>query len=162
MKQAIVDNQNFIYYLFNITAGALYALSLATTFSYQFWNIVIWFGLIPATWVYLVSKRTTQYLNVLSIPILTYLFAVHTWNACFDKAVILLNKIGHLIHYDYKITSVIVCVFLPALVYLLLFKICTSPKIFKRFLIICSIIAGLVILQFPISNMLIKYFIEEK
>ena len=49
MKQAIIDNQTFVYYLFNLTAGALYGLSLATTLSYQFWNIVIWFGLIPAT-----------------------------------------------------------------------------------------------------------------
>ena len=162
MKQAIIENHNFIYYLFNLTAGTLYGLSRATTLSYQFWNILIWFGIIPATWIYLISKRTTAWVNLLSVPIFIYMFAVRTWLAWFDKAVILLNKIGHIIHYDYKITSVIICVFLPALVYLLLFKICTSPKIFKRFLIICSIIAGLVILQFPISNMLIKYFIEEK
>ena len=52
MKQAIIDNHNFIYYLFNVTAGALYALSLSTTLSYQFWNIVIWFEIIPASWIY--------------------------------------------------------------------------------------------------------------
>ena len=162
MQQAIIDNHNFIYYLFNLTAASIYSLSRVTTLSYQFWNILIWFGIIPATWVYLISKKTTPFLNVISLPIFIYLFAVHKWNAWFDKAVILLNKIGQIIHYDYKITSVIVCVFLPALVYLLLFKICTSPKSFKRFLIICAIIAGLVILLFPLSNILIKNYIEKK
>ena len=161
MKQAIIDNHNFIYYLFNLTAGTLYGLSRATTLSYQFWNILIWFGIIPATWIYLISKKTTAWVNLLSVAIFIYMFAVRTWLAWFDKAVILLNKIGHLIHCDYKITSVIVCVFLTALVYLLLFKIFTSPKTFKRVLIICAIIAGLVILLFPISNMLFKYYIEQ-
>lgn len=160
MKQAIIDNHNFIYYLFNLTATSLFGLSRATSLSYQFWNILIWFGLIPATWIYLVSKRTNPYLNVLSILIFTYLFAVYTWYAWFDKAVILLNRFGGLIYCNYRITSVIICVFLPALVYLLLFKICTSSKTFKRFLIICSIVAGLIILFFPISNLLIKYYID--
>lgn len=115
-----------------------------------------------STWIYLISKRTTAWVTLLSIPIFIYMFAVHTWLAWFDKAVILLNKIGHLIHYDYKITSVIVCVFLPALVYLLLFKICTPPKTFKRILIISAVITGLIMLLFPILNMFIKYYFEKK
>ena len=93
MKQAIIDNHNFIYYLFNLTAGALYALSLSTTLSYQFWNIFIWFGIIPASWIYLVSKRTTPWLNLISIPIFLYMFLIHTWNLWFDKAVVSLYKI---------------------------------------------------------------------
>ena len=159
MKQAIIDNHNFIYYLFNLTAGALYALSLSTTLSYQFWNIFIWFGIIPASWIYLVSKRTTPWLNLISIPIFLFMFLIHTWNLWFDKAVVLLYKIGHFINYDYKITSVIVCVFAPVFVYLLLFKFCTSPRIFKRFSIMIAIFTGLIILLFPISNMFIKYYI---
>ena len=30
MQQAIIDNQNFIYFLFHLTAASLYGLSLAT------------------------------------------------------------------------------------------------------------------------------------
>ena len=159
MKQALIDNQNFVYYLLNITAGALYGLSIATTFSYQFWNIVIWFGIIPATWIYLISMRTTPWLNLISIPIFLYMFLIHTWNFWFDKAVVLLYKIGDFIHYDYKITSVIVCVFAPVLVYLFLFKFCTSSRTFKRFGITMLIIVGIIILLFPLSNIFIRYYI---
>lgn len=158
MQQAIIDNQNFIYYLFNLTAGALGGLSLVTTLSYQFWNIFIWFGLIPATWLYLIGRRTTPWINLLSVPIFIYMFGVHTWIIWFDKAVILLNKIGRYIHYDYRVTSVIICVFAPALVCLLLLKLCTSPRTFKRFLIISAVLTGLVILLFPISNLWLKYY----
>ena len=161
MKQAIIVNQTFVYYLFNLTAGALYGLSLATALSYQFGNIVIWFGLIPATWIYLVSKKTTPWLNLVSLPIFMYMFSIHTWNVWFDKAVVLLNQIGRFIHYDYKITSVIVCVFAPVLVYLFLFKFCTSARTFKWFVITILIITGLIILLFPISNLIIKYHTQQ-
>ena len=161
MKEAIIDNQNFIYYLFNLTAGALYGLSLATKLSYQFWNIVFWFGLIPATWIYLISKRTTPWLNLMLIPIFLYMFLIHTWNLWFDKAVVLLYKIGHVIHYDYKITSVIVCVFFPLFLYFILFKYCTSPKTNKRFIIFVMVIAGLIILLFPISNTILKSYVAK-
>ena len=161
MKQAIIDNHNFIYYLFNLTAGALYGLSLTTSLSYQFWNILIWFGIIPASWIYLISRRTTPWLNLLSIPIFLYMFLIHTWNLWFDKAVVLLYKIGHVIHYDYKITSVIICVFVPLFLYLILFKYCTSPKTNKRFIIFVIVIAGLTILLFPISNMILKSYVAK-
>ena len=130
MQQAIIDNQNFIYYLFNLVAGFLYGLSLLTSFSYQCWNIVIWFGLIPATWIFLIGKKTTAWLNVISMAIFIYLLWVHSWNGWFDKSVVLLYKIGAWIHSDYKVTSVIVCVFVPVLVYASLFGLCTSRKTF--------------------------------
>lgn len=158
MHQAIIDNQTFVYYLFNLTAGALYALSMATTLSYQFWNIVIWFGLIPATWIYLVSKKTTPWLNLVSLPIFMYMFSIHTWNVWFDKAVVLLNQIGHYIHYDYRVTSVLVCVLFPLAIYAILFGLFTSKKTFKRFSIVSTIISIITILLFPISNMAILYY----
>ena len=159
MQQAIIDNQNFFYYLFNLTAGSLFGLSAITGLSYQCWNIVIWFGLIPASWIYLVSRKTTPWVNLLSVPIFVYMFALHTWNAWFDKAVVLLNLIGSFMHSDYKLTSVIVCVFLPLFIYTLLFAICTSKKTFRKFSIVNIIAAAAVILFFPISNFLILYYL---
>jgi hypothetical protein len=160
MEQAIIDNQNFIYYLFNLTAGSLYGLSVLTSLSYQCWNTLIWFGLIPASWIYLIGRKTTPWLNIFSLPIFVYIFWVHTWNSWFDKSVVLLYKMGDWIHSDYKVTSVIVCVFIPILVYFMLFALCTSRKTFKRFAITNAIIAALVIILFPISNWLIPYFVK--
>lgn len=159
MQQAIIDNQHFIYYLFNLTAGGLYGLSLLTHLSYQCWNIVIWFGVLPATWIYIIGLKTTAWLNLLSLPIFIYIFAIHTWNTWFDKAVALLYKIGYFIHYDYKVTSVLVCVLVPLFVYLLLFSLCTSRKTFKRFSIVIIVLTGLILLLFPLSNMYIRYYL---
>ena len=155
-QQLINDNQNFLYYLFHITAGLLYGLSLITHLSYQFWNIAIWFGLIPASWIWLLSKRTTPWINVFSIPLFVYMFYTASWNKWFDQAVVLLYKIGAIIHSDYKLTSVYVCVFLPILIYGILFYLFTSKKTFKIFLITLVIFTTLLIIFFPISNMLIK------
>ena len=160
MHQAIIDNQNFIYYLFNLTAGFLYGLSFLTSLSYQCWNIVIWFGLIPATWIYLIGRKTSVWINIFSLAIFVYLFWVHTWNSWFEKSVVLLYKIADWIHSDYKITSVIVCVFIPVGVYFILFALCTSQKTFRRFAITNAIIAALVIILFPISNWLIPYYVK--
>lgn len=160
MEQAIIDNRNFLYYLFNLTAGGLYGLSLLTTFSYQFWNIFIWFGLIPATWIYLVSKRTTVWLNVISIPIFIYMFALHTWDKWFDQAVVLLNKTGSLINADYRLTSVYICLFVPYLIYLGLVWLSCSKLFLKRFLITSCIVAALVVIFFPVSNLLIEHYFK--
>lgn len=85
MQQAIIDNQYFIYYLFNLTAGLLYGLSYLTSLSYQCWNIVIWFGLIPATWIYLIGRKTSVWINILSLGVFVYIFWVHTWNSWFEN-----------------------------------------------------------------------------
>ena len=155
MQQAITDNQNFIYYLFNLTAGLLYGLSMATGLSYQFWNILIWFGLMPASFIYLVSRRTSKWLNLASLPIFVYLFYFARWKYWFDKAVVLLYKIGDIIHADYKVTSVIICDFLPIAIYGFLIYFVAR----KRFKLYCYIMLGLmllIVLLFPVSNYIIQ------
>jgi len=161
-QQILQENQNFLYYLFNLTAGLLYGLSLITHLSYQCWNIIIWFGLLPASWIGLVSKRTSTWINLISLPLFGYMFYTATWNKWFDQAVVLLYKIGGFIHADYKLTSVYVCVLLPVLIYGLLFFLFTSKKTFKIFLITLAIISVLVVIFFPVSNIIIQNFVQYK
>lgn len=156
MEQAIKDNAHFIYFLFNLTAAVLVLLSKLTGLSYQFWNIIIWFAIMPAMWIAMIGKKTTVWLNVLSIILITYLFALHTWDIWFNKAALLLNKMATYLHSDYKGMSVYVCVFLPITIFIVLGWFCLSPKIMKRSLLTLGCLCVLVILLFPISNLLIK------
>ena len=158
MEQAIADNQHFVYYLFNLTAGLLIGLSKITSVSYQCWNIVIWFGLIPASWIYLVSRKTSPWLNGLSLPIFIYLGLLQQWNAWFDQSVVLLNKIGGFIRADYRVTSVLVCLLLPWLVYFLLFAFLSSRAGFKKFIIATVLVAVIVIVLFPVSNYVLQQY----
>ncbi len=156
MHQAIQDNQHFIGYLFNLVAGGLYALSLLTKLSYQFWNIVIWFVLIPATSIYLIGKKTTAWINLLSVPLVVYIFFKHTWNKWFDQAVVLLYDIGKIFHTDYKATSVYVCVVFPILLYFILFGFFTSRKTLRNYTLSIVVFTILTIIMFPISNKIIR------
>ncbi len=155
-SQVVIDNQHFFYYLFNLTAGTLYALSLITHLSYQWWNIVIWFGLIPASWIFLISRKTTGWLNLLSVVLFLYMFNTATWVKWFNQAVELLYKIGGCISSDYKLTSVYICVFLPIIIYALLFLIFTSRKSIFLFSFLLSVLVVFVIAFFPISNAIIR------
>ena len=158
MNQAIRDNQQFIYFLFNITAAFLIVLSKLTFLSYQFWNIVIWFGVIPALWIAMVGKRISAWLNIISVVIFIYLFTFHTWNLWFEKAVILLNKMAAYLHSDYKAMSVYVCVFLPLAVFMVLSWLCLSNRGMKRSFIIAGCLCLVIIILFPISNLFIQHF----
>ena len=76
-----------MYFIFAATAACLQLLALIPKTDYQFWNIVIWFGLIPATWIYLISLKTTKWLNTLSVLLLSYIFWQGQYHAWFDMAV---------------------------------------------------------------------------
>jgi hypothetical protein len=156
MQQLILDNQNFIYYLFNITAGSLVGLSYVTGLSYQLWNILIWFGLIPGLWIYMAGKKTTPWLNLLTAALFLYLFWVATWNVWFNQAVVLLNYLGKLFGPDYREMSVYVCLFLPALVTGVLAYFTISPTAQRRAGVAVGVLTGLILLGYVASNALLS------
>ena len=158
MEQIIQDNSNFIYYLFNVTAGSLYGLSILSGLSYQFWNILIWFGLLPALWIAMISRKTNMWMNVLSLLLFAYLFALHNWAIWFDKAVVLLNRMSDFFHSDYRSMSVYVCVFIPLAISSLLCFTCLSRRRMKWSLGLMIGISLLVVLFFPLSTLLLKHF----
>lgn len=159
MEQNIADNQHFIYYVFHLTAATLFGLSKLSGLSYQCWNILVWFGLLPSIWIGMISKKTTVWLNLISVALFAAIFAIHTWDKWFNQAVVLLNKMAAWFHTDYKSISVYVCVFLPMVVFAVLSWTCLSKKAMKWTLISMLAISILVIIFFPISNMLIRDFV---
>lgn len=162
LEQILKDNEHFIYYLFNVTAGLLYLLSQITGLSYQFWNILIWFGIIPAICINLIGRKTNAWVNIISLLLFGYLFTIHTWNQWFDKAVVLLNKMSDYFHSDYKSMSVYVCVFIPLIITLGLTRLCLSSRVNKWICIITACICLVIVLLFPISNAVISDFVNFK
>ena len=158
MEELILDNQNFIYYLFNLTAGFLQALSLLTGLSYQWWNIVIWFGIIPAVWVYMIGRKTTPLINLLSVALFALMFYKATWNKWFDQAVIFLNDLCRFLGPDYRQMSVYVCVFIPVFITIVLGYLCLSPKQNKFLRLFFSVITILTIIGYPVSNYLLSKY----
>lgn len=158
MNQSIIDNQHFIYYLFHMTAAVLMLLSKFTGLTYKFWNVLIWFGILPAVWLGLISKKTTLWLNTLSILLLGYLFAVHTWDKWFDEAAKLLTTMRTYMHSDYKSMSVYICVFFPLAISIPLIWFCLSRTQSKLCFLVLGIISLILLIFFPISNALIKNY----
>lgn len=162
MEQLIFDNQNFIYYLFNLTAGFLQAISLLTGLSYQFWNIVIWFGLLPAIWIYMIGCKTTKWINLSSVLLLIVMFKQHKWNYWFDLAVVFLNDMCSVFGPDYRQMSVYICLFVPLIITIVLCLICLSRV--QRVVMFSSLlgITVLTTIGFPISNYLLSNYFHSK
>lgn len=155
MTQLIIDNQDFIYYLFNVTAGGLVALSLITGLSYQFWNIIIWFGIIPGIWLYMISKRTSPWINIISLCLVLYLSIVATWNKWFNEAVDLLNYLCSVFGPDYRQMSVYICLFLPLIITAILGHLFLGKHQIKIYGSILLATIVLITIFFPISNKLL-------
>ncbi len=132
-KRRIVDRENFSKWektvmvvmlpIFAIVAGVEHIIAKVTGMTYNEVNIIVYYLLIPLSWAVMIDYITMM-------PFLTpmYIIAllVFLWkdpmkfrNRCdwaFDKSVVFLlwfKKIG----WNYIVSSVIICVVVPALIY---------------------------------------------
>lgn len=129
---------DFIFYL---VAGFLKLISLIPYTTYQSWNIFLWFILLPTSWIFLISLKTSKYLNILSIPLLLWFLIDGRYNLWFDKSVFLLTSKATKLHISYIEASVYFCVFLPILIHLLLVKLFATQKTFKITCITLAVIS---------------------
>jgi len=102
-------------------------LSRVTGFSYKEVNIIIWFIIIPFSWAYLVDKIIKKHIfkSVILLAMLMLLFFIDSFsNFCnwlFDASADFLrsfDKFGS----NYTNTSVIICIFIPIVVYVVLIR----------------------------------------
>ena len=114
-----------IKFVFNITANLLVKLSNLTGFTYNEINIIIYYFLIPFTWLVLLDVIFQSHILKLSFVIFCFGFYTGCRNFrnysdwLFNKSVIFLNsfnKFGS----NYYASSVWICVTLPILIYVLL------------------------------------------
>ncbi|MEM5565144.1 hypothetical protein WNY78_08510 [Psychroserpens sp. AS72] len=113
--------------IFEQTYEFLMFLSKITGFSYKEINIIIWFIIIPMTWLFLIDKiKGKHYFKIgfSSIVFLVLLFIKdfsEFSNTLFDKSADFLrgfNPIGM----DYTVASVVICLLVPLIVYVVLIR----------------------------------------
>lgn len=114
-------------YLFKLVYDSLKFLERTTGLSYEEINIIIWFIAIPLSWAYLLDKIVGKhYLKITFVLfiIISLLIIDDFTLKCemfFYKSVDFLNAFNSL-GSNYKSTSVIICLFIPILIYFILFQ----------------------------------------
>ena len=113
--------------IFNYTYEFLMFLSGITGFSYKEINIIIWFLIIPLTWVALIDKIKGQHhfkIGFSAITVITLLvikdFSVVS-DKLFDSSAEFLRSFDA-IGSNYTASSVIICLLIPLVVYCILFR----------------------------------------
>ena len=113
--------------LFEITYEILMFLSRVTSFSYKEINIIVWFLLIPLSWAFLIDKiYKFNYIKIISIITIaiTLLFIKDFTlfsNWLFDISADFLRSFDF-IGSNYVMSSVIICVLIPIVIYFALIK----------------------------------------
>lgn len=113
--------------LFDLTYQFLMFLSQSTGFSYKEINIIVWFIIIPISWSFLIDKiHKFNYLKTISIlAIILVLFFINDFtdfsNWLFDKSAEFLRYFD-VIGSNYTSSSVIICLLIPVIIYLVLIK----------------------------------------
>jgi len=116
--------------IFQLVAGTLFGIAEITGLSYNEVNIIVYYIIIPFTWTVLLDKIFKfHYFKIsFSLIILGFLlFIKDYYDFCdwlFEKSADFLLSLG-----DYIIMSVIVCVFLVIIVYMVLIYFAYLKKI---------------------------------
>ncbi|WP_046756725.1 hypothetical protein [Kordia jejudonensis] len=111
--------------IFEYTYQILMAIANSTGYTYKEINIIIWFIIIPLSWIVLIDKiyqqRKLTIVFVLCI-IASLLFIPNFTSFCnwlFQKSVDFLNAFNNF-GSTYVASSVIVCVLIPIVIYIIL------------------------------------------
>ena len=113
--------------IFELTYIFLMFLSRITGFSYKEINIIVWFILIPMSWIFLIDKiRGKHYFKIgFSIIVVLVLLIIKDFskfsNKLFDVSAEFLRGFDP-VGMDYTTASVIICLLVPLVVYVVLIK----------------------------------------
>ncbi len=113
--------------IFEYTYQVLMVIANYTGFSYKEINIIVWFIVIPFTWMLLLDKIYTQrkFTIAFSILTITSLLLISDFtqfcNDLFQKSVDFLNLFNN-VGSNYVASSVIICVLIPIVIYIILIR----------------------------------------
>lgn len=113
--------------IFHFVYETLKYISQITGFSYKEVNIIVWFIFIPFTWAFLIDKikRSNIFKILLSAIIIGALLTIRDFtdfsNSLFDKSADFLKSFSFL-GMNYIVSSVVICVFIPILIYGILIR----------------------------------------
>ncbi|WP_299336331.1 hypothetical protein [uncultured Psychroserpens sp.] len=113
--------------IFNYTYEFLMFLSRLTGFTYKEVNIIIWFILIPLSWMFLIDKIRGKHFFKIGFLIIVLLIVVmirdfsRFSNQLFDHSANFLRGFDA-IGSNYTASSVIICLMVPLIIYLMLIE----------------------------------------
>jgi len=122
--------------IFNYTYEVLMMISNATGFTYKEINIIVWFIIIPLTWMLLLDKiyKQRKLSIIFTIAIIASLLLIQDFssfsNWLFQKSVDFLNLFNN-VGSNYVASSVIICVLIPIIIYIILIKKAFFRKVTK-------------------------------
>jgi hypothetical protein len=140
-----IDNADSLFHqIFMIVMGGLMAMAALFGTTYNVINILVYYILIPSSWIYLLSRKTSIWVNTISlIAIITFLFLPDLRKNCdyfFQKSVDFLNWSAEIFGSNYIDMSVYICVVGVGLVYLVLIPLTLPIKLTKRIALIFGVI----------------------
>jgi hypothetical protein len=138
---------SFLHQIFMIVMGSLYGLAFLFGTTYNVINIFVYYIFVPSSWIYLVSRKTSIWINSISVVLLfAFLLQPNIRTNCnyfFQKSVDFLNWAAKIFGSNYIDMSVYICVVVIGIVYLVLIPL-TLPKKTSKILLISSV-ASLII-----------------
>jgi len=157
-----IDNAGSLFHqLFLVVMAGLYGLAHLFDTTYEIINIIVYFVIIPASWVYLVSRKTSKWINLISAAAIVWFISLpieETCNYTFQKSVDFVNWTAEVFGSNYIDMCVYLCIAFPVLVYLILIPITLPKRIKKIIMITIAVIFGLyMILIYPnFKDLLLK------
>ena len=143
-----IDNADSLFHqIFMIVMGGLLGIAYLFGITYNVINIFVYYVLIPSSWIYLISRKTSYKLNFISLGLLLpFIFLPNIRKSCdffFQKSVDFLNWTADIFGSNYIDMSVYICVIVAGIIYLILIPLTLPKKITKIILIITVVVFGL-------------------
>ncbi|SEB06636.1 hypothetical protein SAMN05443667_11928 [Flavobacterium gillisiae] len=143
-----IDHADSLFHqIFMIVMGGLVGMAALFGTTYNVINILVYYILIPASWIYLISRKTSIWINVLSLISLLFFLLLPGLRAnsdyAFQKSVDFLNWTAKIFNSNYIDMSVYICVVAVGLIYLLLIPLTLPKKLTKKIGLFSAIISVL-------------------
>jgi hypothetical protein len=150
-----IDNADSLFHqIFMIVMGGLAGIAALFGTTYNVVNILAYYILIPASWIYLISRKTSIWINVISlISLIAFLVLPDLRKKSdyvFQKSVDFLNWSAEIFSSNYIHMSVYICVVGIAVIYLVLIPFTLPKKLTKKIgLFTASIFILYIIIIYP-------------
>lgn len=143
-----IDNANSLFHqIFMIVMGGLAGIAYVFGTTYNVINILVYYILVPSSWIYLISRKTSYKLNYISlVPLIIFIALPNIRQSCnhfFQLSVDFLNWSAKIFGSNYIDMSVYICVVVIGIIYLILIPLTLPKKTTKIILIGSSILFGL-------------------
>ncbi len=151
-----LDNADSLFHqIFMIVMGGLFGLAYLFGTTYNVINIFVYYVLVPSSWIYLISRKTSVWINSISALLLFSFFLLPNirlnCNYFFQKSVDFLNWSAVIFCSNYIDMSVYICVVVIGVIYLVLIPL-TLPKKITKIILISFAVSFIIYMIFIYPN----------